>query len=72
MEVLLEHGQSVMPKIDLLQAIMKAANVYDTFEIKESGLDMNDRNFQAEICLRGFRTFRFDVQYFGNQQEKHF
>lgn len=51
--------QSSMPKMDLLQAILRT-NKYDLVEINESWLDMKGRNCQAEIGLQGFRTFTID------------
>lgn len=48
-----------MPKMDLLQVIMKR-NKYDKVGINESWLDMNKLNFPAEINFEGFRTFNVD------------
>jgi len=58
-KVLLGNVQSLMPKMDLLQGIVKT-NEYDIVGINESWLDMNDRNLQAEVCLQGLRTFSVD------------
>lgn len=49
----------LMPKIDTLQAIVKA-NEYDIVGINESWLHRNERNCPAEIGIQGFTTFNVD------------
>lgn len=54
-KVLNGNVQSLMPKLDLLQSQLKT-NEYDIAVTKESSLEMNDRDHQAEICLQGFKA----------------
>ena len=58
-KVLFGNVQSLMPKMDILQALTKT-NLYDIVGINESWLDMKEKNCQAEIAMQDFRSFTVD------------